>query len=150
MSHSHVTWLVYIWHDVFVRVTRVKRRHMNESRLIWGNIEMSHVLYDTSEEATAQSGLCLMRMGYKLFWRDMTHLYVTWLVYMGHDLFVRVTRVKRQRRNWSRASCKWDRSCLHVTWLTCTWHDSFIRDMTHHMRHDSFICVTRGMKQRRN
>jgi len=101
------------------------------SCLIWENIEMSHLLYDTSEEATAQSGLCLMRMGYKLFRRDTNHLYVTWLVYMGHDSFVRVTLVKRQWRNQRCASCEWDTRCLHVTCLMYTWHDSFIRDMTH-------------------
>ena len=96
------------------------RTHRNESSLIWHEWRGNGTI-----------GLCLMRMGYKLFRRDTNHLYVTWLVYIGHDLFVRATLVKRQWRNQRCASCEWDKSCLHVTCLMCTWHDSFIRDMTH-------------------
>ena len=49
-----------IWYDSRGNGT-MKRRHMNGSCLIWGNIWMSHVLYDMTQEATVQSGLCLMR-----------------------------------------------------------------------------------------
>jgi len=48
---------------------------------------------------------------------EMTCSYVTWLVYMCHDSFIR-----DMTRSW-------------VTWLIHIWHDSFIR-----MWYDSFIC----------
>jgi len=43
----------------------------------------------------------------------MTHVYVTWLMYMWHD------------------SCICDMTHVHVTWLMYMWHDSCICDMTH-------------------
>jgi len=48
-----------------------------------------------------------------LFTYDMTHLYVTWLMYMWHD------------------SCICDMTYLYVTWLIYVWHVSLACDMTH-------------------
>jgi hypothetical protein len=127
MTHVQETWLFYMWHDLFVRVT-----------------QLSHVC-DTSEEAMVQSEMRLMRMEHKLFTRFMTHWHVTWLVYTWHDSFICVKWVMRQWRNQGRASCKCDTSCLHVTRLIYTWHDSWLV----HMWHDPCICVTRVIRQRR-
>ena len=43
---------------------------------------------------------------HKPFIRDMTHLYVTWLIHMWHNSF-------------------------DVTWIIYMWHDSSLRDVTH-------------------
>jgi len=63
---------------------------------------------------------------------DMTHVHVTWLMYMWHD------------------SCICDMTHVYVTWLMYMWHDSCTCDMTHvyvtwlmYMWHDSFASVLR-------
>jgi len=59
----------------------------------------------------------------------MTHLYVTWVIYVWHESF----------------ACDLTRS--YVTWLIHAWHDEFMCDMTHscvtwriHVWRDSFMC----------
>jgi len=58
MTHSHVAWLIYMWHDAFIP-------------------GMTHPYVTWPIYTWHDSSIC-----------DMTHSHVAWLIYMWHDAFV--------------------------------------------------------------
>ena len=125
VTHSEVTWLIYMWHDSF---------RVLEAFWIPKPVAIAAWLIQSWHD----SFLC-----------DRTHLYVTWLIYMGHDSFMydmTHSQVTRLILKWH-DSFIWDMTHLGMTWLIPKWHDSFPIDMTHlygtwliYVWHDSFIC----------
>jgi len=105
-SHSHVTWLILVWHDLFICV-------VSHSCVTW----LVHVWNDSFLRDMSHSYVTKrIYFWHDSFICDVTHSYVTWLIHMWHDSFI----------------C--DMTHLYVgytvTWLMHMWHASFICDMT--------------------
>jgi len=111
MTHLYVTWLIY--NSVMCDMT-------HNSLWVW--LPYMYMCHDSLRllymwPAFFITPLCVRWLmtphAYNSVTCDMTHLYVTWLIYMWHDSFI----------------C--DMTHLYVTWLIYMWHDSLLCDWTH-------------------
>ena len=83
-------------------------------------------------------------------WRifDVPSSYVTWIIHMWHDSYIRDVFICEQVVHMWHVWCICGITHSYVTWFVHMWHDSFIHDTTHsyvdmahsYMWHDSFMC----------
>jgi len=130
MSHSRVTWLIDVWHDLFTCDT-------THSRVTW----LIHVWHES-------------------FTCDMTHSRVTWFIDMWHDSFTcdmvqgHVTRIAQilelQRSIVNSVVCLRihahvtqliDTTHWRVTWLIHMWHDTLTRNITQSVKFVTHLYV---------
>jgi len=114
-----VTWLIRTWHDLFINTMTYS--YILHHSFICG-MTHSHVWHDSPAARAPNKHTEYWRRD--SFVRDITDLYVTWLIHMcdmTHTLPAR--RIERDMTN------------LYVTWRVRIRHESF------HTWHDSFTCV---------
>ena len=140
MTHSHVTWLMHMWHDSFTC-------DMTHSHVTWLMTQRKrcvpprgHVIYevmvhkkDTGESCPRDDCLSSQR-------RD-SFIRVIWRMHTWHDSSTRdmthatekafcASYVPYERVTWHIR----DMTHPHLTWLINTWHDSWHRE--------SVLCLT--------
>jgi len=150
VTHSHVTWLIHMWHGSFTC-------DMAHSRVTW----LIPVWHDSFPcDMTHSRVTWLILVWRDSFTCDVTHSRVTRLIHEWHDSFtsdMTHSHVRHERHDLLHMPCptrcvkwlihEWRDSCTYavtqsrVTWLIRVWHDSFTCDRTHsqirHERHES-------------
>jgi len=108
------------------------RKGMNTYTCMYICIHIFIYMYMCIYLDKSKSGWCRKGMSMFIF-VAVTRLYVTWLIYMGHGLFV--CDVTRWCVTWlvdvwhDRLMC--DMTRLGVTWSMNMWHDLFLGDVTY-------------------
>jgi len=130
---TYESCLIHMWHDSHCVYTQCK----NVGAVLCGHL----YIHSVRTWGRCCAAICPKLNQYLPIW-FMTHLYVTWLIYMRHDSCVVAWLVHMWHDSFI---C--DMTHSYVAWLIHMWHDSFICDMTHsyvtwliHMWHDSFTC----------
>jgi len=140
LSHSCVTLLVHVWHDVFMcdvcAITHPWVAWLIICDMIHSHVKwMIHMCHDSFTcgftcGMVRSYGTWLIRMWHDISICDMTHSCATRCIHMWQDPFsCDMTK-----------SFVWLDSFIYVTWRIHIWYGLFPRDMTHSLVH-SYVCI---------
>jgi len=131
MTHLHVTWLIYTWHDSFTR-------DMTHLHVTW----LIYTWHDSfTRDMTHSHVTWLIHTWHDLFTRDMTHLHVTWLIYTMW-LSVMLWGMIRVNKSFHVVDSMRIYTCSStVICLILTWHDSFTHNMTDILTNDKWVTI---------
>jgi len=113
MPHSYVTWFMYMWRICLIYMSHMW--HINQtytSHIHHIHLCMCHiyVMWHINQTLTYVGRDSFRILNFHTCLIYMSHLHMTWLIYMWHDLY---------------DMCVWFICHIYI------WYDSFICDMPH-------------------